>query len=139
MKKLYMPVATLILGLILNALGLLSYGLTDTDSWTPLIPAFIGGVFLIAFGISLSPKLRPHAIHGALALAVILALYSLYKVSFLLAHNDDPAVSSALRMFSFETTAVACLSYITLGVRSFIVARKARRIADNARHAADQH
>jgi len=132
MKKLFMPLATIVLGLLLNFVGILSFMLSDGKT-TALIPAFVGGAFLILGGMACNAKLRRHAIHGALVLSLVLGAYCLYKIPMLLIAQD-----TALKMFSFGTTAVACVVYIVLGVRSFRQARIARKDADQAVKAAEQ-
>ena len=132
MKKYFMPIVTLALGVTLNAVGIIAFMLSDGQK-TALIPAFFGGAFLILGGMAFSQKLRMHSVHGALALCLILGAYCLYKIPVLLA-NDE----TALKMFSFETTAIACIAYLVLGIRSFKQARRARKDAAIAQKAADK-
>ena len=122
MKNAAIPLLTLLAGVLLNGVGILSFMLSESHP-TALIPAFCGGLFLVLGGVALfHAKLRPHFIHGALLLALILGLYSAYKVVVVLMEND-----SALKMFSFETTAMICLGYVALGIMSFRKARRLRR------------
>ena len=124
-----MPLTTVAAGIALNGVGLLAFFLSDKGSVTALIPAFIGGLFVVLGLVSLfNGRLRPHLIHGALALALLLGAFCLYKVIDVLASDG-----TALQLFSFETTAVVCFAFIALGVRSFRRARRARqRDADAA-------
>ncbi|MEM9881820.1 MAG: hypothetical protein AAF800_02745 [Planctomycetota bacterium] len=137
MQKLALPLLTLALGVVLNAVGVLAYGLQQGDkSATALIPAFIGGVFLILGGMACAAKLRKHTIHAALALALLLGAYCVSKVVSLLANIGHPD-TTVLKMFSFLSTGGACIAYITIGVRSFLHARSTRKAADrDAREAA---
>lgn len=122
MKNATVPLLTLLTGVLLNAVGILSFMLSDGEK-TALIPAFCGGLFLVLGGVALfHAKLRPHFIHGALLLALLLGLYTAYKVVVVLLENG-----TALKMFSFETTAIICLGYVALGVFSFRSARRQRR------------
>ena len=133
MKNNQVPILTLITGVALNGVGLLSFALTKTTGFTPLIPAFCGGLFLVLGGVALfNAKLRPHLIHAALGLAALLAAVCVYRMITLLQVNPDAVEvvavraerQGALKMFSFETTAAVCLAYLGLGIASF---RKARR------------
>ena len=138
MRKLFMPMATIGLGVLLLAIGVLSYSLQQGDrSVTALIPAFIGAVFLILGGMACSPKLRMHSVHGALALALLLGAYCVYKVIAMLANVGDPD-TTVLKMFSFLSTGAVCIGYLVLGGRSFIAARQARQAADEAARAAER-
>ena len=139
MKKLFMPLMTLALGVTLNLIGILSYSLQQGDrSATALIPAFIGGVFLILGGMAMNQKLRKHSVHGALGLALLLGAYCIYKVVWMLINIGDTENVTALRMFSFLATGGACVGYLTLGIRSFRQARLARKEADKAVKAAEK-
>ncbi|MEM6458766.1 MAG: hypothetical protein AAF710_05175 [Planctomycetota bacterium] len=130
MQKLAPPLLTLALGVALNAVGLLAFSLQQGDkSATALIPAFIGGVFLILGGMAFAAKLRKHTIHAALALALLLGGYCVYKVVGLLADLGNPD-TTVLKMFSFLCTGAACIAYLVVGVRSFLHARSTRRAAD---------
>ncbi|MEM9417851.1 MAG: hypothetical protein AAGA25_02195 [Planctomycetota bacterium] len=137
MSKFGIPLTTIALGLALVGLGMLSHYLAGTEaSTTALIPSFVGGGFLIIGGISFSPKLRKHAIHGALLLALLLGAMTLYMgIKELFKPAEE---SSARKLFAFETTAVLCISYIVIGVRSFIHARKLRKQADKAMKKAEK-
>jgi|GEM_PF-870795 len=122
MKNATTPLLTLLAGVLLNGVGILSFMLSDGEK-TALIPAFCGGLFLVLGGVALfHARLRPHFIHGALLLALVLGLYCAYKVVVVLMEND-----SALKMFSFETTSIICLGYVALGFHSFRKARRLRR------------
>lgn len=138
MKKYFMPTMTLALGIVLNLIGILAYSLQEGDrSVTALIPAFIGGIFLILGGMACSAKLRMHSVHGALVLALILGAYCIYSVVMMLLNLGDPA-STVLKMFSFLTTGSVCIAYIALAIRSFRQARLARKEADQAVRAAEK-
>ncbi|MEM1028338.1 MAG: hypothetical protein AAGJ38_09670 [Planctomycetota bacterium] len=139
MKKLFMPLMTLSLGVALNAIGILSYSLQQGErSATALIPAFIGGVFLILGGMAINQSFRKHTVHGALGLALLLGAYCIYKVIWMLANIGDTENVTVLRMFSFLTTGSVCIGYLILGIRSFRQARLARKEADKATKAAEK-
>jgi len=134
MKKIFMPAMTLALGGVLMLIGIVSNAMqnAETAHWTALIPAFIGGVFLILGGMAMNPRFRMHTIHGALVLALILGLYCIFKIVGMLIDLGD------LKTFSFATTGAACVIYIVLAVRSFKQARKARKDAAVAVKAAEK-
>lgn len=134
MSKYGLPLTTIALGLALNVVGVLSRILSGDDaSFTTLIPAFVGGAFLIIGAISFKSSLRMHAIHGALTLALLLGGMTFYMaVKELL--NDG----SVRKLFAFETTAVLCISYVVIGVRSFLNASKLRKQAGKAVKAAEK-
>lgn len=134
MKKMFMPLITLALGAALMVIGIVSNALqnAETAHWTALIPAFIGGVFLILGGMAMNPRLRMHTIHAALVLTLILGLYCVSKIVGMLIDLGD------LKTFSFSATAVACFAYLFLAIRSFKQARQARKDAAVAVKAAEK-
>ncbi|MEM8737735.1 MAG: hypothetical protein AAGG38_04555 [Planctomycetota bacterium] len=127
MSKYGLPLWTLALGLALNVVGVVSWLLSGGDSWTPLIPAYVGGLFILAGALSFKQQLRKHVIHGALVLALLLGVFMSYE-----AINELLDNGSVRKLFAFQNTAVCCLIYIAVGIKSFLHARKLRKQADAA-------
>ncbi|MEO1235703.1 MAG: hypothetical protein AAFX76_02825 [Planctomycetota bacterium] len=122
-----MPLWTVALGLTLNLIGVVSWLLSGNGHITALIPAFVGGLFLLLGFVSFAEKLRKHVIHGALALALLLGGYMVYEASNELINNG-----SVRKLFAFQNTGIASLIYVVIGVRSFLHARKLRKTAERA-------
>ena len=118
-----MPSVTRVVGFLLVVLGIGSYLGTGRTSITAMIPAFFGAIFLVLAIVARKPETRRHAMHAAVALALIGALAVLPRiVSGISAGNlTRPAVLSQI------ATALILGVYVALGVRSFIEARRARR------------
>jgi hypothetical protein len=117
-----MPSTTRTLGLVLILLGLISYFGTGRVSMTALIPAFFGAVFVILALVARSETARKHAMHAAVALALVGLLGTLARVVPAVADGQltRPAVLAQLVM------SVLLIGYIALGVKSFKAARRAR-------------
>ncbi len=117
-----MPSTTRTLGLVLILLGLISYFGTGRVSMTALIPAFFGAVFVILALVARSETARKHAMHAAVALALMGLLGTLARVVPAVADGQltRPAVLAQLVM------SVLLIGYIALGVKSFKAARRAR-------------
>jgi uncharacterized membrane protein len=109
-------------GIVLILLGLAGYLLTGRTSVTALIPAFFGAVFVILALVARNEAARKHAMHAAVALALIGLLATLARVVPALAGGNltRPAVLAQLAM------TVLLGVYIALGVKSFKEARRAR-------------
>ncbi|MGQ0734521.1 MAG: hypothetical protein ACT4QD_12805 [Acidobacteriota bacterium] len=119
-----MPATTRLVGIVLVLLGLVSYVGTGRASVTALIPAMVGGVFLlIAIIARRSEAARKHAMHAGVALALVLVLGTLPRVLPAIGAGDvaRPAVIAQILMVLILGT------YVALGVKSFIDARRARR------------
>jgi uncharacterized membrane protein len=116
------PTTTRYFGLILIVLGVASYMLTDRTSVTALIPAFFGAVLVVCALVARNENARKHAMHAAVALGLIGALAALGRgiPAAMAGDAGRPAVMSQLIM------GVLLLIYVTLGVQSFIAARRAR-------------
>ncbi|MEM1108924.1 MAG: hypothetical protein AAGH99_09570 [Planctomycetota bacterium] len=135
MSKYFMPLLTIAAGVGFNLVSVLSRALQGADAHiTVWIPAFIGGIFIILGAVAFNAKLRMHLIHAGLALALLVSGMMVYMtVKELLAEDG-----TALRLFAFETTGVIAISYIVIGVRSFLHARKLRKQAAKAVKAAEK-
>ncbi len=117
---------TLTIGGLLTLTGVIAYMATGGVSLTALIPSAVGVLLLVAGWIGRNPKLHRHAIHAALAVALLGALGSLMNVVkvgqlFTGTAERPGAIWASLVMF------VALVVYLAFGVRSFIDARRARQ------------
>ena len=116
---------TLTIGGLLTLTGVIAYMATGGVSLTALIPSAVGVLLLVAGWIGRNPKLHRHAIHAALAVALLGALGSLMNVvkvgQLFTGTAERPAA-----VYAQAATAVLSLVYLALGVRSFIAARRAR-------------
>ena len=119
-----MPTTTRIVGLVLMILGIASYWLTGRTSVTALIPAFLGVVFVVLAYVARNEAARKHAMHVAVAMALLGLLGVLGRAIPSIANGQigRPAVIAQL------LTALILAYYVYLGVQSFIAARRARRV-----------
>jgi uncharacterized membrane protein len=117
-----MPATTRLFGLLLIVLGIASYVVTERTSVTALIPSFFGAVLVVCALVAKNENARKHAMHAAVAIALIGAIASLGRAVPAVMNGDAsrPAVIAQLAM------AVLLIVYVALGVQSFIAARKAR-------------
>ena len=119
-----MPAITRLVGLLLIVLGLIGYFGTGGVSVTALIPAFFGAVFIILAIVARSEAARKHAMHAAVALALIGFLGTLRVIGPIMnGQIGRPAVVAQLIM------GVLLAAYVALGVKSFRDARRARKSA----------
>lgn len=121
-----MAIVTVVVGIILDLVGIISYTITEASSWTALIPAIIGTVLVILGVVASRERLRKHAIHAALVVALLGVLGSAPNVlglGELVAGTAERPVAVVASTITF----LVLLVYIALGVRSFIAARRARR------------
>jgi cobalamin synthase len=120
-----MTTTTRIVGFILIAIGIIGYVATGAASVTALIPSMVGAVLLVLALVARSPEARKHAMHAAVAIALISLVGTL------------PRLLPALSAGEFQRPSVIAQSamvlvlafYVLMGVKSFIDARKARRAA----------
>jgi len=109
-------------GLLLIVLGTATWVTTGRTSMTALIPALFGAVLVICALVARKESARKHAMHAAVAIALIGAIASLVRAVPAVMSGDAsrPAVLAQVAM------AVLLIVYVVLGVQSFIAARKAR-------------
>ncbi len=124
-----MPSTAIIFGALLILIGLLGYGYvmtTPNPSPTALIPA-IFGIVLVLLGVFARARenLRKHLMHAAVIVALLGFLgtvSSFVKIFSVFAGTAERPVAVIAQF----TTAIICIVFIVLSVKSFIAARKAR-------------
>lgn len=120
------PSITIALGAALIVVGVAGYVLTNAVSVTALIPAAFGVVLTLAGVIARDERTRKHAMHAAVAIALLGFLGSVRGLLQL----DDVLNGTAARpaaVVAQSIMAVLTLGYVALGVRSFVNARASRR------------
>lgn len=138
-----MPAITIILGMMLLLVGVGSYGWAMVDaarnggyaSPTALIPAVFGVILLVLGGVATSVKLRKHAMHAAVGIALIgflavastLGIRNYTNISNLFTGKP---VANPIALGSQIFMAVVCLLLVILGVNSFIQARRKKVISN---------
>lgn len=118
-----MTTITLAVGAVLTLLGVAGYALTGAASLTALIPSLVGVLILACGALARREKLRRHAIHAALAVALLGALGSLMnvvKIGQVFAGTAERPTAIVVSTIMF----VVLVAYIAVGVRSFIGARR---------------
>jgi hypothetical protein len=117
-----MPGITRAVGFILIAIGVIGYLYTGAASITALIPAMVGAIMLVLALVARNAQARKHAMHAAVAFALIAALATLPRlIPGLMAREfQRPATIAQLAMV------LVLLFYVSMGVRSFIQARRNR-------------
>ena len=121
-----MPSITIALGVALIIVGLAGYFLTGAVSLTALIPAAFGLVIALAGLIARDDRKRKHAMHAAVAVALLGFLGSIRGVLQIGALLDGTAPRPAA-VVSQTIMAVLTLGYIVMAVRSFVQARANRK------------
>lgn len=123
-----MPSTTIALGAALIVLGVGSYVLTNAASLTALIPAAFGLVLVVTGVIARNDRMRMHAMHAAVVVALLGFLGSARGLMGIGKVLDGTAVRPAA-IVAQAIMALLTLAYIVVAVRSFIQARRARRAA----------
>ena len=115
---------SIILGIILILLGLISYFGISSESVTALIPAFIGIPMLVLGFLALNEKYKKHAMHIAAVLMLIGlggTVSGLIKF-FRMIGGEVFERPSAITVQAIM--AVLCLAFLILAIKSFIDARR---------------
>jgi hypothetical protein len=120
------PSITIALGVALIIVGLAGYFLTGAVSLTALIPAGFGVVIALAGVVARDDRMRKHAMHAAVLVALLGFLGSVRGVLQIGALLDGTAARPAA-VVSQTIMAVLTLGYIVVAVRSFVQARASRR------------
>jgi hypothetical protein len=118
-----MPATTRLVGFVLIGVGLVGYFATGGASVTALIPAMLGALMLVLALIARSGEARKHAMHAAVAIALLAVLGTLPRLlpALMAREFQRPAVIAQAAMV------LVLAFYVAMGVKSFIDARRARR------------
>ena len=117
---------SILLGIILIALGLISYFGISSESITALIPTFLGVPILILGYLALNEKYLKHAMHGALVLVILGfggTVGGLIKF-FRMLGGEVFERSSAITVQAIM--ALLCLIFLIFAIKSFIDARRGK-------------
>jgi hypothetical protein len=117
---------SIILGIILIALGLISYLGISSESITALIPTFLGIPILILGYLALNEKYLKHAMHGALVLVILGfggTVGGLIKFFRMLGGEVFERPSAIIVQ---AIMAVLCLVFLIFAIKSFIDARRGK-------------
>jgi hypothetical protein len=120
-----MPTLALLVGVALVAIGLGAFVGTGAHAPTALIPAVLGLLIAISGLVARNPRLRMHAMHAAVLVALVGVLGcapGLLHLPALLGGTDERPVATVARV----VTLLVCLGFVVSAVRSFIEARRAR-------------
>ncbi len=119
-----MTATTRLVGLILAALGIVSYLGTGRSSITALIPAFLGVIFVLLAWVARNEAARKHAMHVAMVVALLgIAGTASRLVPGIVNGTLDlarPAVWAQI------ITVLLLVWYLVKGIQSFRAARLAR-------------
>ena len=117
-----MLTTTRIVGFVLIGIGVVGYVATGAASLTALIPAMVGAILLILALVGRDPKARKHAMHAAVAFALIAAVGTLPRLipSLSAGEFQRPAVIAQAALV------LTLIIYVLLGVKSFMEARRSR-------------
>jgi hypothetical protein len=121
-----MPYVAMALGSLLLLIGVGFYVGTGATSVTALIPAFLGVPIEVAGVAALREGWRKHAMHAAALLAVLGFLGSARGLLSLPALLSGGEVARPAAVVAQSLTAVLCLAFVGLAVRSFVRARADR-------------
>jgi hypothetical protein len=121
-----MPAITLLVAVLLIAIGLGGFVGSANHAPTALIPAVLGAVLAICAALARNAKVRMHAMHVAVLVALLGFVGSIRGALQLPALFAGQTVARPLAVASQSATAVLCLAYVVVAVRSFIQARRAR-------------
>jgi hypothetical protein len=123
-----MPTLALLAGVVLVAIGLGTYVGTGSHAPTALIPAVLGALIAGAGLVARNPRLRMHAMHVAVLVALLGALGcipGLLRLPALLGGTAERPVAVVAQLVTF----VVCVAFGVSAVRSFIEARRSRASA----------
>jgi hypothetical protein len=127
-----MPAVTFLFAVLLLAVGLGGFVASQSHALHALIPAALGALLLVCAAVGRNAKARMHAMHAAVLLALLGFLGGLPGVFRVPALLTGTSTVPPVAVVSRSATAVLCLAYVVVAVRSFIQARRNRLAAQGA-------
>ncbi len=121
-----MPSITVSYALALIVLGVGGYFATGQVSVTALIPAFFGLPILLCGFVARQDRWRKHAMHGAVALALVGFLGSARGLPGALSWLGGGAVARPAAVIAQALMALLSLAFLAVAIRSFVLARRAQ-------------
>ena len=120
-----MTTVTRVVGAALVVIGVAGWLIAGGPGTSPtaLLPAGLGLVVLVLGLLAGKETLHRHMIHAALVVALLGLLGTVPNAAPLLAGQEMDSVAA----WSSLLTALLCVVYLALGVRSFIAARRSRQ------------
>ena len=115
---------TIVLGIVLIALGLISFFSTGMQSVTALIPAFLGLPILVLGFLTRKESARKMAMHIAMGLGLLGLIGSFSGLIKLIMLFSGTEVARPAAVIAQAIMAILCIVYLILGIRSFIEVRK---------------
>ncbi len=119
---------TVLVGIILVAIGAAGYFGAASAKGSPLAIAGVGSVLIVCGWAAANERARMHAMHGAVLAGLIGMIVGMVGVL-----KSDPAMgletvaaSAGANRWPASVTALVCGVYVVLCVRSFVMARRAR-------------
>jgi lysylphosphatidylglycerol synthetase-like protein (DUF2156 family) len=120
---------TVVFGILLILLGVVGYFASGQQSWTALIPAIFGAVLAILGGIAAAkPSLNKHVMHVAVLIGLLGLGGSIGGVVKLFKSFGGEPLARPAAVYAQTVMAILMIIYIALCVRSFISARRARKL-----------
>lgn len=119
-----MPTTAIWFGRLLILVGVVGYGYglsTGNASLTALIPAAFGIVLMLLGHLASNESMRKHLMHVAVVVALIGFVLPFGRV---MSKISEFSLSAAV--ISQLATAIICLIFVVLAVRSFIEARRSQ-------------
>jgi hypothetical protein len=116
------------IGGVLIVLGLGAYLGSESRSFTALIPAFLGALYLAAGLLARQAKWHKHAMHAAAVIALLGFFGTLSGVTALPQLFAGTA-ERPLAVLVQSVTAVLSLIFLIFAIRSFVAARQQRKAA----------
>jgi len=120
-----MSQVTLVIGILLTLLGVISYLLTGGSSLTALIPAAFGVIFIALWQVAKKESARRHVMHFAVGLAMIGFLGGAVRAfGPFITMLQGGSVERPAAIIAQVIMALLCLVMLGYGIRSFVDARR---------------
>ena len=113
-------------GAVLIMIGALGYFIPEAKSLTAWIPAAIGLLFIVFGVIGRREAMRKHMMHACVLVGLLAVGATATALPAAVRALQGEEVDRPAAAYSKSATALVCVFFLVLAIRSFIGARRAR-------------
>jgi uncharacterized membrane protein len=123
-----MAIITMVIGVVLIALGLGGYVYIEFTHHTALIPVALGVILVVLGVLARNENMRKHSMHAAMLFALLGFIGSAWRaIPGMVKHISGDELEYPGAPYINFAIALVCALLVALGIKSFVDARRRRK------------
>ena len=125
-----MAALSIVVGILLTALGLGGYFYTEREHNSALIPVGLGAALVVLGVLALREQWRKHSMHAAMLFALVGLGGSAWRaIPGIIKHASGEELTYPAAPYINLAIALCCAVFLGLGIKSYVDARRRRQPA----------